>query len=98
MYNTNDNVLVSLKPQSLAMDEYIGDIEAVISESGYHSDEISETDNEKTQEEIDEKIRPKNKKESDKHVLLVYDKPWRSTRVRELYILNIFNLLTLSLL
>ena len=98
MYNTNDELLVTLKPKSLSMDEYVGDIEAVIDESGYHSDEISETDNEKTQEEIDEQIRPKNKKESDKHILRVYDKPCRSTRVREMYLLNIFNFFNLHTL
>jgi hypothetical protein len=47
----------------------------------YHSNEVSETDEELAQKEIDERTRPKNKKETDKHVLHVYDKKWRSSRV-----------------
>ncbi|PKK57061.1 hypothetical protein RhiirC2_798737 [Rhizophagus irregularis] len=37
-----------------------------------------ETDEEKVQKEIAKNVRPKNKDESDKHVIHVYDKPWRS--------------------
>ena len=42
---------------------------------------VSETDDEKTQEEVSRHIQPKNKNESDHHVIRVYDKPWRSRRV-----------------
>jgi hypothetical protein len=96
MYNTNDRLLTSLQPNSLSTNDYLQDIEMMINSKDYHSDEVSETDDEKTQEEIDNEIRPKNK--NNNHVLRVHDKPWRSSRVREIYTLNIFNLLTLSLL
>ena len=75
MYNTNDKVLISLQPKNLSMDGYMKDIETMLDNKDYHSDEISEMDDEKAQEEIDKKIRPKKKEESDRHVLRVYDKP-----------------------
>ena len=57
------------------------DCELVFNEGAYHSDKVSETDEELCIKEIDERKRPKNKKEIDRHVLHVYDKEWRSTRV-----------------
>lgn len=81
MYNSNDEILFDLKPKSLDNDRYIENIEEIIDEARFHSDEVSETDDDKTQQEIEDNIRPKNKKESDKHVICVYDKPWRSRRV-----------------
>ena len=83
MHNTNDNVLITYRPDSLQEDNYIADIEAIIENGAYHSDEVSETDDEKTQEEVSRHIRPKNKREPDHHVIRVYDKPWRSRRVSE---------------
>jgi hypothetical protein len=53
----------------------------LINEGGFHSDEISETDDDLTKKEIETSIRPKNKKDTDKHVLHVYDKRWRSRSV-----------------
>jgi len=49
--------------------------ETMLNNKDYHSDEILETDDKKAQKEIDKKIRPKKKENSDKHVLRVYDKP-----------------------
>ena len=46
-----------------------------MNEGGFHSDEISETDDELVNTEIEERVRLKNKRENDKHVLRVYDKP-----------------------
>jgi hypothetical protein len=87
MYNTNDDILMSSRPQSLTEDIYKEDIEVIIDDGKYHSDEMSETDDEKAQQEIDDHIRPKNKFGSDNnHVIRVYDKPWRSRRVRKVYI------------
>src|SRR5256714_15450771 len=77
MHNTNDNILINYRPDSLQEDNYIADIEAIIENGAYHSDEVSETDDEKTQDEVSRHIRPKNKNESDHHVIRVYDKPWR---------------------
>jgi hypothetical protein len=81
MYNVNDEILVGCRPSSLSKDDYKADIETIISNSAYHSDEMSETDDEKANEEINKNIRPKNKEETDKHVIRVYDKAWRSRRV-----------------
>lgn len=81
MYNTNDDILINYRPGSLLENEYKEDLEAIIANGAYHSDEISETDEEKTRQEINERIRPKNKDPSDHHVIRVYDKPWRSRRV-----------------
>ena len=91
MHNTNDDILINYCPDSLQEDNYIADIEAIIENGAYHSDEVSETErlpsikkkfyDEKTQEEVSRHIRPKNKNESDHHVIRVYDKPWRSRRV-----------------
>jgi len=69
MHNTNDEILTNYRPDSLQEDNYIADIEAIIENGAYHSDEVSETDNEKTQEEVSRNIRPKNKNESDHHVI-----------------------------
>jgi hypothetical protein len=81
MYNTNDDILINYRPGRLSESEYKVDLESVIANGAYHSDEVSETDDEKTQKEINDNIRPKNKEEADHHVILVYDKPWRSQRV-----------------
>src|SRR5213080_262266 len=81
MHNTNDDILINYRPDSLQEDNYIADIEAIIENGTYHSDEVSETDDEKTQDEVSRHIRPKNKNESDHHVIRVYDKLWRSRRV-----------------
>ncbi|PKC54116.1 hypothetical protein RhiirA1_477937 [Rhizophagus irregularis] len=47
-------------------------------EGGFHSNKVSETDDELTQKEVNMNIWPKNKKPTDKHVLHVYNKLWRS--------------------
>ena len=70
MHNTNDDILINYRPDSLQEDNYyITDIEAIIENSAYHSDEVSETNDEKTQEEVSRHIRLKNKNESDHHVI-----------------------------
>ena len=83
MYNINDDVLISSWPKSLIEDIYKKYIENIIFNGSYHSDELSEIDEEKVQEEVSEHIRPKNKSNSDKHVIHVYDKSWKSNRVRK---------------
>ena len=74
MHNTNDDILITYRSDSLQEDNYIANIEAIIENSVYHSDKISETDDEKTQEEVSRHIRLKNKNESDHHVIQVYNK------------------------
>jgi hypothetical protein len=49
----------------------------MISEGGFHSNEVFETDNELAQKKVDMNIWPKNKKLTNKHVLYVYNKLWR---------------------
>lgn len=88
MYNTNDEVLTSSLPPSLSEDTFRQDIAEIMDNTNYHSDEVSETDIEKTQVELRDHIRPKNKNESDDHhVIRVYDKPWRSRRVRKMILI-----------
>lgn len=81
LYNINDPTLMYSQPRSLNTKQYMKDLEEILVDGNYHSDEISETDEERTQKEIEQHIRPKNKGESDKHVIHVYDKPWRSSKV-----------------
>ena len=59
MHNINDDILINYRSNSLQEDNYITDIEAIIENSMYHLDEVSETDDEKTQEEVSRHIRPK---------------------------------------
>jgi CRISPR/Cas system CSM-associated protein Csm5 (group 7 of RAMP superfamily) len=81
MFNTNDDALSKYRPDSVPSNDFKADIEDVIANGAYHSDEVSDTDEEKAQEEITQNIRPKNKNDNDFHVIRVYDKPWRSKRV-----------------
>ncbi len=76
MYNTNDDILINYRPGRLSESEYKVDLESVIANGAYHSDEVSETDNEKTQKEINDNIHPKNKEETDRYVIQVYYKLW----------------------
>jgi hypothetical protein len=92
MYSVNDKFLISSRPRNILENDYKEDIEKIMTNSGYHSNEMSETDIEKAQEETNEKIRPKNKTETDNfHVIRVYDKLWRSKRVGKTYI-NLYTL------
>lgn len=84
MFNINDPSLKEIQPSSLSWEEFKEDCEIVFDEGGFHSDEVSETDEELIKKEIEEHTRPKNKLETDKHVLRVYDKPWRSRRVSKI--------------
>ena len=60
MHNTNDDILINDHSDNLQEDNY-ANIEAIIENGAYHSDEVSEMDDEKTQEEVSRHIRPKNK-------------------------------------
>ncbi|CAB5303766.1 unnamed protein product [Rhizophagus irregularis] len=84
MNATNDPIFVYLRPTLLSEKDYKRDIEELVENGAYHSDEISETDEEKAQKEITDHNRPKNKDETDKHVIYVYDKSWRLGKVRKL--------------
>ena len=81
MNETNDSFFVYSQPNSLSEKDYKRDIEEIVDNGAYHSDEVSETDEERAQREITAQIRPKNKNETDKHVIRVYDKSWRSGKV-----------------
>ncbi|PKC55086.1 hypothetical protein RhiirA1_476194 [Rhizophagus irregularis] len=80
MVNIKDQKLVDLQP-SVPWDDWVEGLEAIIDNSGYHSDEISESDTEKVQEEKNRNIRPLCN-ENTNHVLHVYDKRWRSSIIR----------------
>ncbi|PKC53798.1 hypothetical protein RhiirA1_478551 [Rhizophagus irregularis] len=80
MVDNEDQLLIDLQPP-MEWDDWINNLNEVIGNSNYHSDEVSESDEEKVQEEKDNKIRP-SRKESSNHVLHVYDKQWRSQRAR----------------
>ncbi|CAB5376590.1 unnamed protein product [Rhizophagus irregularis] len=84
MFNINDASLKEFQPSSLFWKEFKEDCETIFNEGGFHSDEVSETDEELTKKEIKDHVRPKNKIETDKHILHVYDKPWRSRRGHKL--------------
>jgi len=43
LYNTNDEILLSSKPQSLLEQIYKEDLEDIIDTGRYHFDEVSET-------------------------------------------------------
>ncbi|GET53946.1 hypothetical protein GLOIN_2v1792113 [Rhizophagus irregularis DAOM 181602=DAOM 197198] len=76
MIDTKDQMLTDLEFSNL-----IKDLREIINDSNYHSDEVSETDEEEAQEEKNMKIRP-SRNENTNHVLHVYDKKWRSQRLR----------------
>ena len=80
MVKIKDQMLVDLQPPPIPWNNWIENLEEVIGKSGYHSDEVSESDTENIQEEKNEKIRPP-RLENSNHVLHVYDKQWRSSRV-----------------
>jgi len=52
MHNTNDDILINYRPDSLQEDNYIADIEAIIENGAYHSDEVSETDDERRRKKL----------------------------------------------
>lgn len=85
MLSTEDSMLTNLQP-SMEWDDWVEDIKKAIEDSNYHSDEVSESDIEKAQNEKDMMIRP-SKREDLNHVFHVYDKPWRSSVVS----INMFN-------
>jgi hypothetical protein len=58
------------------MEGFEKDIEMIVNDSGYHSDERSETDLDLSNKELEEGIQSRNN-----HVIKVYDKSWRSKRV-----------------
>jgi hypothetical protein len=75
MYNINDKDLEKYCPNNVSKDQFKKDLEVLMDDSGYHSDEVSETDKEKTRSKKDDDIRLKNKEDVDYHVIQVYDKP-----------------------
>jgi len=52
MHNTNDDILINYRPDSLQEDNYIADIEAIIENGAYHSDEVLETDDERRKKKL----------------------------------------------
>jgi hypothetical protein len=79
MIKIKDQKLLDLQP-SISWDDWVEGLDAIINDSSYHSDEVSESDTEKVHEETNTNIRL-SRNESSNHVLHVYDKQWRSSRV-----------------
>lgn len=79
MVNIKDQKLVDLQPL-VPWDDWVEGLEAIIDNSGYHLDEISESNTEKVQEEKNRNIRLIHN-ENTNHILHVYDKRWRSSIV-----------------
>ncbi len=79
LFNNNDRTFDKFRPSTIFEDDFKKDCERLFDDRVYHSDEVSETDEELYNKEIKEGKRPKNKKEDDKHVLYIYDKKWRSS-------------------
>lgn len=93
MLSIEDSKLTDLK-LSIEWDDWIEGLRKVIDDSNYHSDEVSESDAEKAQDEKDNMIRPAWNEDSN-HVLHIYDKSWRSSRVSTNFIYLIVLLLLL---
>ncbi|CAB4429335.1 unnamed protein product [Rhizophagus irregularis] len=66
MLNRRDQKLTDLQP-SIPWDDWIEGLEAIINDSSYHSNEISESDKEKVQEEKNRNIRP-SRNENSNHI------------------------------
>lgn len=79
MLTIGDSILTDLQ-SSIEWDEWVEVIRKIIEDSNYHSDEVSESDEEKAQDEKDAMVYPTRKEDSN-HVLHVYDKPWKSSKV-----------------
>ena len=52
MHNTNDDILINYRPDSLQEDNYIANIKAIIENGAYYSDEISETDDKRRRKKL----------------------------------------------
>ena len=68
MLTIRDSILTDLQPSSMEWNEWVENIRKVIEDSNYHLDEVSESDDEKAQNEKDDMIRPAQKEDSN-HVL-----------------------------
>jgi len=52
MYTTKSPTFVHLRPDSLTVEKYEKNLEEIVNNGAYHSDEISETDEEMAMKEI----------------------------------------------
>ena len=52
MHNTNDDILINYRPNSLQENNFIADIEVIIENGVYHLDEVSETDDERRNKKL----------------------------------------------
>ncbi|CAG8592153.1 6553_t:CDS:2, partial [Cetraspora pellucida] len=79
MIRVGDSILNECQPPSLSWDEYLHDLERAVNDPALQSCEESDTDEALASQESDERpmiIRNNNR------VIKVYDKPWRSTRIK----------------
>ncbi|CAG8795327.1 18111_t:CDS:2, partial [Gigaspora rosea] len=74
-----------MKPQSIQYEDFVNDLEEIVNNRSYHSDEISETDQELVHDEVASDKRPSSKvKDEDNHIYYMYDKLWKSSRIRKI--------------
>ena len=70
MIKIKDQKFVDLQP-SISWNDWVEKSKAIINDSSYHSDEVSESNTEKVQEEKDQNIRLL-RNENSNHVIHVY--------------------------
>jgi hypothetical protein len=86
MIFTKDNVLNECQPSGMDWTDYLKDCELIINSPDVHSDEWSTEDEALANNERNDNKRPDRIKETNS-VIKIYDKEWRSTRVRKVLML-----------
>lgn len=81
MISTNDKVLSECQPPGMTWEDYMEDCEKSINMANLHSDEWSSEDEALANDERSNNERPDRLKQTNS-VIKIYDKKWRSTRVR----------------
>lgn len=82
MISTQDNILNECHPQNITWEEFMEDCGKAVNTSEVHSDECSTDDEELAAEERNQNIRPERWAGTNS-VIKIYDKVWRSSRVRK---------------
>src|ERR1043165_9514968 len=78
---TNSGRLKSLLPIDIPESQALNDLKKIIGKSGYHSDEISETDAELAEEEKKRGVWQDLEPDRYNHVIKIVRKEWRSKKV-----------------
>jgi hypothetical protein len=81
LQKTNSGRLKSLLPIDIPESQALNDLKKIIGKSGYHSDEISETDAELAEEEKKRGVWQDLELDRHNHVIKIVRKEWRSKKV-----------------